>query len=387
MRPKILFLDQSGKLGGAELSLLDIAIHYDDRCLVALFADGPFQARLATCHIPTRVLTQVPLSIGKQSTAVKSLKALRQIIPLIRRVAQLSQDYDIIYANTPKAFVIGAIASRFSRRPLIYHLRDILSADHFSQTNLKVVITLANCCATKVIANSMATQQAFIQAGGKPQLVEVLYNGFDPAQYQTTNEQQQDIRHTLGWDDRFIIGHFSRLSPWKGQHILLEALARCPDHLCAILVGDALFGETDYVQNLHQQVERLKLHDRVKFLGFRQDIPPLMTACDLITHTSTAPEPFGRVIIEAMLCKTPVIAASGGGAVELIHHNQTGWLTPLSDVSSLADRLCQCATQPSQMAQIVHNAYAHASTKFTLDRLYQQLDARLLATMRKPSKV
>jgi glycosyltransferase involved in cell wall biosynthesis len=51
-----------------------------------------------------------------------------------------------------------------------------------------------------------------------------------------------------------------------------------------------------------------------------------MAACDLVTHTSTAPEPFGRVIVEAMLCGTPVIAAGAGGATELIEHGKTGWL-------------------------------------------------------------
>ena len=85
-----------------------------------------------------------------------------------------------------------------------------------------------------------------------------------------------------------------------------------------ILVGDALFGEQDYVKQLHQQIEELQLQNRVKFLGFRNDIPLLMAACDLVAHTSTSPEPFGRVIVEAMLSGTPVVAAASGGAVELV---------------------------------------------------------------------
>ena len=108
----------------------------------------------------------------------------------------------------------------------------------------------------------------------------------------------------MGLGDRFVIGHFSRLSPWKGQHILLEALVHCPADVVAILVGDALFGEQDYVQTLKAQVESLGLQNRVHFLGFRSDIVPLMHACDVVAHTSTAPEPFGRVIAEAMLCRT-----------------------------------------------------------------------------------
>lgn len=68
-------------------------------------------------------------------------------------------------------------------------------------------------------------------------------------------------------------------------------------------MGDALFGEQDYVQQLHQQVETLNLESQVKFLGFRSDIPQLMAACDLVAHTSTAPEPFGRVIVKQCYLK------------------------------------------------------------------------------------
>ena len=81
-----------------------------------------------------------------------------------------------------------------------------------------------------------------------------------------------------------------------------------------LLVGDALFGEYEYLEQLHHQVKRLGLGDRVHFLGFRSDIPQLMSLCDLIAHTSTAPEPFGRVIVEGMLCGKPVVAAAAATA-------------------------------------------------------------------------
>ena len=71
-----------------------------------------------------------------------------------------------------------------------------------------------------------------------------------------------------------------------------------------------------------------------------------MSLCDLVVHTSTAPEPFGRVIIEAMLCGKPVVAAAAGGAVELIEHGQTGWLTSPGSVSELAKIIRQCQQQP-----------------------------------------
>jgi glycosyltransferase involved in cell wall biosynthesis len=375
---KILFLDQSGKLGGAELSLLDIATVWRDRCLVGLFQDGAFRKCLLERAVPVQVLTTAgPIAVSQNSGLWQSLGAIGSILPLIWTVVRWSRDYDVIYANTQKAFVVGAIASVIARRPLIYHLRDILSLEHFSKTNLQVAVTLANLCASRVIANSHATRDAFVAAGGKPGIVEVIHNGFDPMQYCAMSEQKIAIRKNLGWDDRFIVGHFSRLSPWKGQHILLEALALCPDRVCAIFVGAALFGEDEYEASLHQQVERLGLQSRVRFLGFRSDVTALMAACNLVAHTSTSPEPFGRVIVEAMLCGTPVVAAAAGGAVELVESGKTGWLVEPGQPLSLAEQIRGCLTMPDRLAVVAAQAQSEAMLRFDLNMINRQISGAL----------
>lgn len=373
---KILFLDQSGKPGGAELCLLDIAREYRDRCLVCLFAEGSFRNMLEAEQIPVKVLA-TPLQIQKDSNVLQGLYSIGQLMPLVIKVTQLSRQYDLIYANTQKALVVGALASILSRRPLVYHLHDILSIEHFSRTNQRIAVTLANRCASLVIANSQASQTAFITAGGQQKLTQVVYNGFNPSCYQVARSQRDVIRQTLGLTvEELLVGHFSRLAPWKGQHILIEALSHCAPSVRVILVGDALFGEQDYVQQLRQQVTDLGLEKRVQFLGFRSDVADLMAACDLVAHTSTAAEPFGRVIIEAMLSGTPVVAASAGGAIELVAHGVTGWLVPPGDSLKLAMIIRQCYEQPDQVRMIVEQAQKLASQRFDLrivDRQIQQL--------------
>lgn len=373
----VLFLDQSGHLGGAELCLADIAQPYRQQGLVALLADGPFKAYLEQRHIPVQVLTQQSIQVRKESSWVQGLKSLRQILPLIQQVAQISRDYDVIYANTQKALVIAALASSLSRCPLVYHLHDIVSPEHFSATNRRLIVTLANRFASRVIANSEASQAAFVEAGGRPELTTVIYNGFEVDAYRQYRQERDRLRQDLGLSDRFVVGHFSRLSPWKGQHILIEALTHCPEPMTVLLVGDALFGEADYAQHLRQQVIQLGLEDRVQFLGFRSDVGPLMAACDLVAHTSTAPEPFGRVIVEAMLCGTPVVAASAGGATELVNPGQTGWLAEPGNVSSLVTCLMAAYQQPQQAQAIAQTAQQQAQDRFNLERINQQIAATL----------
>ncbi|MDX2229173.1 MAG: glycosyltransferase [Leptolyngbyaceae cyanobacterium bins.349] len=375
---KILFLDQSGKPGGAELCLLDIAKPYRDRCLVTLLADGPFRALLEQHEVPVQVLTQQSIQVQKDSSVWQGLFSLQRLIAPLMKIIELSKEFDLIYANTQKALVVGAIASLFSRRPLVYHLHDIVSLQHFSRSNQRVIVTLANQCAVLVIANSQASQAAFTQAGGNAAKTTVIYNGFAPQHYLNAHQQRELLRRELNLSDRFVIGHFSRLSPWKGQHILMEALNQCSENVVALFVGDALFGEDDYVQQLHQQVQTLGLSDRVQFLGFRSDIPALMAACDLITHTSTEAEPFGRVIVEAMLCGTPVIASEDGGAIELVEHGQTGWLVPPAQPTQLAQQIQACQADPDQTMAIAQQAQQVASHRFCIDQINQQTHQVLL---------
>lgn len=377
---KILFLDQSGKPGGAELCLIDIAKPYRDSCLVGLFADGAFRQLLEQQDIPVEVLATTPIQVRKESSVVQGLSSVGSLLPLIAKVAQNARDYDLIYANTQKALVVGALASLFSRRPLVYHLHDILSPDHFSRTNRAIAVTLANTTAKLVIANSQASQAAFVEAGGRSHLTQVVYNGFEPELYRTDASIRETLRQQLGLDGRFIIGHFSRLSPWKGQHILIEALTYCPEDVTAILVGEALFGEQEYAQSLHQQVAKLGLEERVRFLGFRSDVVQLMSACDVVAHTSTAPEPFGRVVVEAMLCGRPVIAAKAGGVVELVEHGRTGWLVAAGEPTFLAEAIAICKEQPDVTATVAHQARDTASQRFHMNTINQQI-AQLLESI------
>ena len=370
---KILFVDQSGKLGGAELSITDVAQPYRETCLFCLFADGSFRELLEEKHIPVQVIASGQIKVSKESGIIEILSSFPSLLPLIIQITKIANNYDLIYANTQKALVVSAFASFFSRRPLVYHLRDILSPDHFSRTNRKVAVTLANRFASLVITNSKATQDAFIEAGGRKEITEVVYNGFAPEKYITTEANITQIRQELGLDGKFVVGHFSRLSPWKGQDILLQALAKCPSDVTAIFVGDALFGEQDYVEYLHQQVTALNLNERVKFLGFRSDIVPLMSACNLIAHTSTAPEPFGRVIVEAMLCGCPIVAAAAGGVIELIENNKTGWLFTPGNSQQLAEIIINCRNHSEEAGIIANQAKIQARQRFDMVAINQQI--------------
>jgi glycosyltransferase involved in cell wall biosynthesis len=370
----ILFLDQSGKLGGAELCLLDIAETYRSDCHVALLADGPFRLALEQRQIPVSLLYDRPIAVYKDSSWLGQLAGASQLLPAIRRTLALAKDCDLIYANTAKALVVGAIAAAIYNRPLVYHLHDILSADHFSPSNLRLLLTLANR-ADLVIANSIAARDAYRGIGGQSPC-EVVYNGFDLNVPVPSSQVIADRRAQVGVTDGFLVGHFSRLSPWKGQDVLIEALRDCPSNVQVILVGAALFGEDRYAAELQAQIDRHGLRDRVHFLGFQADVPGWMAACDMVVHSSKAPEPFGRVIVEAMLCRRPIAAAAAGGALEILDE-RCGWLTEPGNSAALAAAIDDAYHHPDKRQQLADRAYHQARSRFGLDHIRAQTQALL----------
>ena len=366
-KKSILFVSYTAVLGGGELCLLDFAKAYRDTSQVVLLTDGILKTRLEELDVQVEVLAASrSLAQVKVSSGLSSLKSLGGLWRLGRQIAKKSQDFDLIHANNQKGFVVAAIARFLGGAPVVWHLHDILTANIFSPLNRKIAVTLANWCATRVMVNSQATGDAFIAAGGNSRLLRTVHNGFDSSVFDDLEDDQTALRESLGIpSDRPLIGMFSRLSYWKGQHILLEAASKLTD-VHVLLVGDALFGETEYTQKLQNLAAIESLKGRVHWLGFRQDIPALMKACDAIAHCSTAPEPFGRVIVEAQLAKRPAIATLGGGTSEIIDHEVTGLLIPPEDPELLVAAMQKIFSDRAFTEQIVTAAYQSAKTKFAI---------------------
>ena len=367
-KKRILFVSYTAVLGGGELCLLDFAYAYRETSQVLLLTDGILKKRLEDLGVKVEVC-QASRSLAnvKVSSGLASLKSIGDLWRLGKLVAQRSKAFDLIHANNQKGFVVSAIAKLFGGAPVVWHLHDILTADIFSSTNRRIAVTLANWFATRVIVNSKATGEAFVAAGGKRELLRIVYNGFDGEVFdRIDSDRAQSLRSELGiLSDRPLVGMFSRLSYWKGQHILLEAASKLPD-VQVLLVGDALFGEAEYTEKLKNIAAQPSLQGRVHWLGFRQDIPELMKACDAIAHCSTAPEPFGRVIVEAQLAKRPAIATIGGGTNEIIENGVTGLLIPPNNSQLLAEAMQQIFSDRAATQKMVETAYAQAKTKFSI---------------------
>lgn len=345
---RILYLDQTAELGGAELSLFGEVTKLPHAASVLLFQDGRFREMLEQAGIAVQVLAPSAVSKVKKGSGLRAaLAAAPAVAGLVWAVAARARRHDVIYANSQKAFVVGAFAAAMTGRQLVWRLRDVLDETHFSKTLINIVVRLANWKAVSVIANSQATKRAFGAAGGDLSRTFVAYPGVDEQPFSAvTDEQVVAARAVLGAAGQKLIGVFGRLSAWKGQDIFVEALALVPGAV-GVIVGGALFGEAAFEAALREKIAALGLEERVRMLGFRDDVAVLMRAMDVVVHCSVAAEPFGRVVVEGMLAGKPVVASNAGGVVEIIEAGVTGFLVEPGDVAGLAAAVIRALTADS----------------------------------------
>jgi len=166
------------------------------------------------------------------------------------------------------------------------------------------------------------------------------------------------------------------LSEWKGQHVFLDALAAM-EGVQAVIVGGALFGQEAYEARIREQASRLGLDGRVRFLGFRSDVPELMASMDVVAHTSIVAEPFGRVVVEAMMCGRPVVATRGGGVTEIIRDGETGLLVPPGDAAALAGALGTILSDPALAQRLGQSGRDDVSDRFSLEETCRSVSALL----------
>jgi glycosyltransferase involved in cell wall biosynthesis len=367
-RPAVLFVDHTGVMGGAQHSLLDIAEANREHGAVALLEDGPFAEALEARGVRVlRIDGGAALRRIKKTSVLPGVRSLAAVVRMGRGVALAARPYDLLYANSPKSFLVAALAGAIARKPVVWHLRDILDQAHFSAANVRVLIVAANRRAVRVVANSRATADAFVAAGGNSSLVTVVHNGIDPTPFDALAPgTRQEVRAELGIaTDAFVAGCFSRLHPWKGQAVFLDAVARMPE-VHALVVGGALFsGEAPYEVELRERTELPALAGRVHMLGVRDDVPRLLAACDVVVHTSVLAEPFGRVIVEAMLASRPVIATRAGGVPEVVTDGETGLLVPPGDARTLGEALEALRRDATRSASLARRGAAHARACFS----------------------
>lgn len=392
----VLYLDHTAKISGGEIALARLIGELDParvRPIVLLAEDGPLVARLHAAGIETHVL---PLAAGVREVRkdtlgpaglLKNVARAGHLARYAVRVARFARrcGADVLHCNSLKADVYGALAGRLAGLPVIWHVRDHIDPSYLPAPAVRAFRMLARRLPTFIITNSKSTLQRLNLNGAQPAIAVVVHDGLGARELSS----ESAVAAGVAWPAPVRVAIVGRLTPWKGQHVFLEAarqVRRAGGDARFILVGSALFGEEAYEARLRQLVTNAPNElggGRVVFAGFQNDVFAALRETDILVHASTTPEPFGQVVVEGMAAGLPVIATDGGGVREIIQHGKTGLLVPLDDAPALARALLDLLADPAQARRLGAAARAHVRDNFAaaaaarkIEQVYETVLAR-----------
>ncbi len=237
---------------------------------------------------------------------------------------------------------------------------------HYNSVMAKGEVVIA---ASRFIAELIAERH-----GVPPARIRLIPRGVDPARFDPTAVSGERVaRLAAAWrlpDGTAVALLPGRLTGWKGQSVLIDAVARLSrQDVCCVLVGSDQ-GRRRYAARLIHQAEKLGIAERLRLVGECNDMPAALALADVVVHASTAPEAFGRVVIEAQAMARPVIAADLGGPVETVEPGITGWRVPAGDASALAAMIEQVlAMSPADRAAMGAQARAAVLRGYTVQAM------------------
>lgn len=348
--PTVTFINTTPFWGGGERSHLEKAVALRRRghaVTVVAHPSGPLLARARAAGLPSLALALGKLSPLDPRKHLRLARYLRDVAP------------DAVVLNASADLKVGAPAARRAGVPRIVYLRGLDAPIRDTAPNRYLI----GRCVTHVIANSEATRSRVLgELPIDPAKVMVVYHGIDLS-------APPPAARTGAPAGPLVIGNAGRLTAQKAQHELIDAAALLRERGVDCQVRIA--GEGARREDLAEHISRLRLGERVRLLGFVDDMDAFYRELDVFALTSHW-EGFGFALVEAMRHGLPVVAYATSSNPEIVADGLTGVLVAPGDVMALAEALAQLAADPARRRALGEAGRARVAERFDLER---QLDA------------
>ena len=305
---RVLHLYSGNLYGGIEVMLKTLAA---SRALSEMESEFAlcFEGRLAKELDDTGVVLHRLGAVRTRdpSTILAARRRLRNLL--------LQRHFDVVVAHSAWPQAIFGATVRAARKPLVFYLHDAANGKHWVDRWAKLTKPDLVICNSRFTATTAARLYPDVAKKVIAYPVSVLSRHQD-------GPGRRRLRESLGASpETVVILQASRMQSWKGQRLLIESLALLDPGapwICWIAGGAQRPSEIAYEQELKDLAAKLKIAERVRFLGQRADVPDLLAAADVFCQPNLGPEPFGIVFIEALSAGLPVVATAMGGAMEIV---------------------------------------------------------------------
>jgi glycosyltransferase involved in cell wall biosynthesis len=295
------------------------------------------------------------------------MKASREVAELIRR-----HNIDILHTHNCYADCVGALTAR--RVPV-----KTISTVYVWSSKLgwkRGLIQAINLQALRffdlVTPHCEETYRASLKMGIAPDRLKTLTCGFDVEHVEMTTAERKEGRRALGVrDNEIVVANIARLYPEKAQDFLLRAFARIVKHRPDIHMWIAGVGPLE--AELRQICHSLGLNDRVKFLGFVNELPRLLALVDIHLNPSWT-EGVPLAVCSGMASALPVVATEVGGLPEVIQNGRNGILVPPGDENAFVEAVLSLAADTGLRSRLGAEARRFMQEEYSLDAAVRRVE-------------
>lgn len=356
------------KRGGAEQALLDF--------LVGLPADRRDSYELL--FLKSGPMVEESHSRGFSTTVVDAGR-LRQFGKYLRTLVAVrrwirSNNLSLVFAWMSKAHLYTSLPARLSSAKAVWFQFDIFAGSRLDRLNSRLPTDLVFCCSE---AGARAQHGAFPSVPVKAVHLAVDHERFNMSKC----AEPRSARARIGLEpDRQLVTLVARLERWKGVHVFVDAairLLRQGRDLQFAIVGSVHPTDPGYAEELASTIADAGFMDRIVMAGHQTNVPDWMCGADVVVHTSTKPEPFGIVMLEAMALGRPLIASRGGGPAEVISDGVDGVLISPGDPDRLSAAISTLIDDQQLSNRLATQAPVTAAA-YTPERFAAEVDSTLL---------
>jgi glycosyltransferase involved in cell wall biosynthesis len=203
-----------------------------------------------------------------------------------------------------------------------------------------------------------------------PERITVIWNGVDTREFSPDVDGSAVRREWNVAEGECLVGCVARITPWKGQHLVLEAFAELVKHnqsLRLVLVGTPLFDNDNYLQQLHEYVRAHNLEPYVTFAGFRWDLPEVLAALDVFVHSAVEKDSSPLSVVSAMAAGKAIVCPRIDGISELFQDGNDALLFTPGSASELGQQLGRVVADRDLARGLGLRAREKAVSQFGLD--------------------
>jgi len=383
----VVFLESAGAMGGVQFSTLYLAQRLSRtqwKPIVVCPEAGELTRACRDAGVETHVLEQT----GLRSTSVRVGSTLRLPNPAawawngyavggaVRRLRRfLAQSHPaLVVTKGLSAHFAGGLAARKLGIPCVWHAQDLISEHSFGLYR-RAFGRVAGWLPQQIIADGASISEQL--PSSLQSRITVIHNGVDTNVFHPGLDGD-GVRCELEIPgDHLVVGHMGRVTPWKGQHYLIEAFARIADehpNVTLLMVGAPVFDNDSYQRRLLNMATQFGLDGRIKFAGYRHDTARVLAAMDVFAFTSVEKDTSPLALLSAMSCGLPIVAFEIAGVRELMATEDQFRVVPVADIAALGRALSEVLSDQSLRQRLGASARKQVTTEFNLDKYTDRIE-------------